>query len=301
MTANRMATAIGAGQLSIEDYRRFYAEEIAAVTGMRSVALREAFAKVPRENFLASGPWEIAGADFTMGPQLQYRKTEDADPRRLYHNVAVVINRERNLNNGHPGTLATWLDRLEMAPGEHVFHLGAGLGYYSAIISETLGPQGRVTAIEVDPDLASRARENLAAWPNVELHAGDGGEFDPGPVDAIFVNAGVTHPRALWLDRLKNGGRMLLPLTFDVGGGVGKGVMMLVRREGDRFAARLLTLLMIYSSTSARDSEINAALAKQISSPKLFKVRSLRRDPHEGEETCWLHGKDFCFSQQALG
>lgn len=165
-----------------------------------------------------------------------------------------------------------------------------------------VGPNGRVTAIEVDADLARRARENLAAWPNVEVHAGDGGEFDPGPVDAIFVNAGVTRlvvdGRALWLDRLKEGGRLLVPLTFDVGGTAGKGVMMLVKRKGERYSARLVSLVMIYSSTSGRDGEMNAALAKQIASPKVFKVRSLRRDAHEVEEECWLHGAGFCFSQR---
>jgi protein-L-isoaspartate(D-aspartate) O-methyltransferase len=287
--------------MSLSDYRRFYAEEIAAVTALRSSALMEAFAKVPREHFLGPGPWEIAGGDFGMGPQLKYRETEDADPRRIYHNVVVVIDRQRNLNNGHPGTLAAWIDRLEIAPGEHVFHLGAGLGYYTAILSELVGAAGRVTAIEVDTDLAARARENLTEWPNVDLHAGDGGEFDPGPVDAIFVNAGVTHPHPLWLDRLANGGRLLLPLTFDVGGGIGKGVMMLIRREGDRYAARLLTLVMIYSSSSVREAEVNELLAKQISPPKLFSVQCLRRDAHDAEETCWLHGKDFCLSQRAAG
>jgi len=285
---------------SLQDYRRFYAEEIAAVTAMRSPALLEAFAKVPREDFLGPGPWELAGPDFGMAPQLKYRETEDADPRRVYHNVVVAIDRKRNLNNGHPGTLAAWLDQLEVAQGEHVFHLGAGLGYYTAILSEMVGTAGRVTAIEVDADLAARARENLTPWPNVDMHIGDGGELDPGPVDAIFVNAGVTHPRALWLDRLRDGGRLLVPLTFDVGGGIGKGVMMLIRREGDRYAARLLTLVMIYSSTSVRDAEINASLLKQISSPKVFSVQSLRRDAHEPEETCWLHGKDLCWSQQAF-
>jgi protein-L-isoaspartate(D-aspartate) O-methyltransferase len=281
---------------SPEDYRRFYAEEIAAVTAMRSPALLEAFAKVPREDFLGPGPWELAGPDFGMGPQLKYRETVDADPRRLYHNVVVAIDRKRNLNNGHPGTLAAWLDQMEIAPGEHVFHVGAGLGYYTAILSELVGAAGRVTAIEVDADLASRARKNLAPWPNVEMRTGDGGEFDPGPVDAIFVNAGVTHPRALWLDRLTDGGRLMLPLTFDVGPGVGKGVMMLVKREGVRYAARLLTLVMIYSSTSVRDAQINAALMRQISSPKVFSVQSLRRDAHEPDETCWLHSTDFCWS-----
>ncbi len=294
MSANRTAIAL-------EDYRRFYAEEIAAVTALRSAALMEAFAKMPREHFLGPGPWEIAGPDFGMGPQVNYRATEDADPRRIYHNVAVVIQRQRNLNNGHPGTLAAWLDRLEVAPGEHVFHVGAGLGYYTAILSDLVGAAGRVTAIEVDADLATRARANLDPWPNVDMRTGDGGEFDPGPVDAIFVNAGVTHPHPLWLDRLTDGGRLLLPLTFDVGGGIGKGVMMLVRREGDRYAARFLTLVMIYSSTSVRDAEVNGLLMRQIGSPKLFSVQSLRRDAHEAEETCWLHGKGFCFSGRAPG
>jgi len=282
---------------SLADYRRFYAEEIAAVTGIRSQALIEAFAQVPRENFLGPGPWQVGGLDM-MAAQVKYCQTEDADPRRIYHNLVVVIDRERNLNNGHPGTLAAWIDRLELAPGEHVVHFGAGLGYYTAIIAEMVGPAGRVTGIEVDPELARRAQENLAPWPNADLLAGDAGTFDPGPVDAIFVNAGVTHPLALWLDRLKDRGRLLVPLTFDVGGGIGKGVVMLVKREDDRYSARLVSLVMIYSSTSVREAEMNAALAKQIASPKVFSVQSLRRDAHNAEEMCWLHAEGFCFSQR---
>jgi protein-L-isoaspartate(D-aspartate) O-methyltransferase len=284
---------------SLADCRRFYAEEIAAVMGLGSAPLIEAFAKVPREDFLDPGPWQIGSADM-MGARVSYRQTEDADPRRIYHNVAVVIDRERNLNNGHPGTLAAWMSALQIRPGERVFHLGAGLGYYSAILAEMTGSSGQVIAIEVDPHLAARARTNLSPWANAELHSGDGGAFDPGPVDAIFINAGVTGPRALWLDRLNDGGRMLVPLTFDTGGEVGKGVMMLVKRHGEAYSAKLLTLVMIYSSTSLRDAAVNAELANQISSPKLFTVQSLRRDAHEAEETCWLHADGFCFSQQAI-
>jgi hypothetical protein len=58
---------------------------------------------------------------------------------------------------------------------------------------------------------------------------------------------------------------------------------------------------MIYSSTSVRDAEVNGLLMRQIGSPKLFSVQSLRRDAHEAEETCWLHGKGFCFSGRAPG
>ena len=39
------------------------------------------------------------------------------------------------------------------------------------------------------------------------------------PADVIYVNAGTTRPADLWLDRLKEGGRLILPMTTsqDVG------------------------------------------------------------------------------------
>jgi protein-L-isoaspartate O-methyltransferase len=45
----------------------------------------------------------------------------------------------------------------------------------------------------VDPALAAVARESLAGYPNVTVHAGDGAALDPGACDAMLINAGVTH------------------------------------------------------------------------------------------------------------
>lgn len=280
---------------ALEDYRRFFAEEIGAVAAVRSQRLVDALAKVPRENFLGPGPWKIAAPDFGMGGGTRYRETVDADPRRLYHNVLIAIDPARQLNNGHPSTLAAWIDMLDLAPRDRVFHLGAGVGYYTALMAEMAG---HVTGAEVDPALAERARENLRPWNNVEILAGDGAAVDPGPVDAIFINAGVTHPRALWLDRLNDGGRLLFPLTFDTGGGVGKGVTILVKRQGDRYPARVGTFVMIYSCTSLRDPDLNSAIMKQVSSMKLMQIQSLRRDRHEPADTCLLHGPDFCLQKR---
>ena len=281
--------------VTVEEQRRFYAEEIAAVAAIRSPSLIEAFAKVPREHFLGPGPWQLGSPDFGMqAPGLRYRPTEDSDPRRLYHNVLVSIDPERNLNNGHPSTLAAWLDALDIATGERLFHLGCGLGYYAAVMAEVVGPNGHVTTMEVDPNLARRSHENLAPWKNVEVLAGDGGLYDPGPVDVIFVNAGVTQVRPIWLDRLLPGGRLLVPLTFETGGQAGKGGMLLVKHEGDSYAAQFITFVMIYSCTSLRDLQLNGAIMKLLSSGKMFSVHSLRRDPHEASDTCLLHGSDFC-------
>jgi protein-L-isoaspartate(D-aspartate) O-methyltransferase len=282
--------------MTVEEQRRFYAEEIGAVAGLHSPALLEAFARVPREHFLGPGPWRLGSPDFGMQAGLKYRVTEDADPRRLYHNILVSIDPERNLNNGHPSTLAAWLDAVDIAAGERMFHLGCGLGYYTAVMAEVSGVKGHITALEVDAGLAARARENLAPWTNVEVLTGDGGVYDPGPADVIFVNAGVTHPRSVWLDHLRPGGRLLVPLTFDVGGEAGKGGMLLVQRESDAYTARFLTWVMIFSCTSVRDPELNGRLLKLIGGGKMFSVRSLRRDAHAADETCWLHGQDFCLS-----
>jgi protein-L-isoaspartate(D-aspartate) O-methyltransferase len=282
--------------LTLEDYRQFYSEEIAAASALRSKALISAFAKVPRENFFEPGPWKVSAPDFGMPGAAPYRDTEDADPKRLYHNILIAIDPARRLNNGHPSALAAWLDALDIAPGDHVFHLGAGVGYYTAIIAEIVGPDGHVAAAEVDLGIAARARANLAPWKNVELISGDGGEYDPGPVDVIFINAGVTHPRSLWLDRLKPGGRLLFPITFDTGDGVGKGCMVLVKHDGDTYPARSASFVMIYSCTSVRDKELNGAILKQLSSGKLMGIKSLRRDAHESSESCLVHGADFCLS-----
>jgi protein-L-isoaspartate(D-aspartate) O-methyltransferase len=81
----------------------------------------------------------------------------------------------------------------------------------------------------------------------------------------IIVNAGVTHPRSLWLDRMRPVGRLLFPLTFDSGGGLGKGDMLLVKRDRAPCAARFLGFAMIYLCTSVRDPAGNAALRKLIS------------------------------------
>src|SRR5204862_8134496 len=140
-----------------EDVRRFYAEEVRAVANLQNEALADAFARVRREDYLGPGPWQIATPDSwqerTQGSPAGdgYRTTPDADPRHLYHNVLVAIDAARRLNNGQPGSLAMWLDALELRRGERVVHVGCGVGYYTAIIAETVGPEGNVTGVELDP------------------------------------------------------------------------------------------------------------------------------------------------------
>jgi protein-L-isoaspartate(D-aspartate) O-methyltransferase len=207
--------------------RRFFAEEIEAVAGLRSPALVEALASVPRERFLPPGPWTVRGETDFGRPA---RTTPDADPRHVYHNVAVAIDPKRQLFNGAPSLLATWIDTLGIAPGARVFHVGCGTGYFSAVMAHCAGSTGRVVAVEIDDPLAAQARANLAGMPWVDVRPGDGTAVDGNQFDAILVNAGMTHPHESWLNALAPGGRLLVPLTCTMPqmGTIGKGIAVLI-------------------------------------------------------------------------
>lgn len=232
--------------------RRRYAEELRYVAPVRSAAVVRAFAEVPRERFLGPGPWRIL--DLRAAG---YWLTPDADPAHLYHNVLVAIDAARNLNNGEPSLWAYPFDAIEPRAGERALHIGAGIGYYSAILAELVGAAGHLTAIEVAPTLAERARANLAAWPQAGLLAGDGIAHRGAPVDLIVVNAGVTHPQRHWLDLLRPGGRLLLPLTTDGG----NGGYLLVERCRDLYTARFVTTVGMFAATSGRDRNAAQRLA----------------------------------------
>src|SRR6516162_4020627 len=160
----------------IEEARRHYAEELRFTARLGSRAVIDAFATVPRERFFGPGPWRVL-SPMALG---EYWTTEDADPRHVYHDVLVAIDEERRLNNGQPSLWARLYDELGLTEGAHVVHVGAGTGYYSAVLAAIVGPAGRVTAIEIDAALAARAAQNLAtAWPQAEVVAADGFTFRP--------------------------------------------------------------------------------------------------------------------------
>lgn len=280
----------------LDEIRHYYAEELRAVSNLQSAALVRAFAKVPRERFLGPGPWQV----FTPDSESDWT-TKDADPRQLYHNLLVAIDAERRLNNGYPSFLAFLIEQLELKEGDHVVHVGCGPGYYTAVIAEVVGPTGLVTAVEIDSQLARRAQSNLRNMPQVKIIEGDGGEEDPGPCDAILVNAGATHPRSIWLDSLRAGGRLILPLTVTGDEGGTEGAIIKITREPARFAASFVSRVGIFPCAGARDAALNKKLKAAFKRGDEKSVQSLRRDKHKASDACWFHGDTFCLSKIAVG
>lgn len=271
--------------------RRHYAEELAWMSELEPGPLVDAFATVPRERFVGPGPWLIMG-------RKGYRQTPDDDPRHLYHNVLVGLVPERRLNNGQPSFLAALMQAVRIAEAEHVVHLGCGVGYYSAVMAEVVGPSGRVTAIEAEPELAARAIANLADRGNVEVRQGDAAQVDFDSADVVFVNFGMTHPLPRWVDKLKPGGRLLVPITASNGFGIVLGV----HRRDNTFSARVVGPTQIFSSVSGRDPALEPKLRERYPASPLAgsAVSSLRLDAHDEDETCWLHGPGSCLSTRSV-
>ena len=273
--------------------RRFYGEEIEAVSNLSSQRLIEALASVPRERFVGDGPWVVFGE--SAGPSA--RTTSDSDPRRVYHNYAIALDPGRQLFNGVPALIASAIDRLQLQPGQRVLHVGTGTGYYTALIAHIVGPEGRVLGIEVDGDLATRARHNLADQTWVSVEAGNArGPFDER-FDAILVNAGVTHPEPAWLDAIETDGRIIMPLTATMPamGTIGKGLLILLTRQTDgAIAAQVLTFVAIYSALGLRDDELNRRIGGALQRNPFPRFTRLRRDAHDEGASCWLHDAEWC-------
>jgi protein-L-isoaspartate(D-aspartate) O-methyltransferase len=161
-------------QDDIRAARALYARQMAALLGQRSDGLQAAFAAVPREAFLDDKPWRIVspgGATVTL---------PENDPTLIYQDVLLALQPERGVNNGSPSLHIRLLHALDVRPGQRVLHLGAGTGYYTAILAELVGPQGSVTAVEVDPELAAAAERNLKPWKQVKVVRGDGFQWPRG-------------------------------------------------------------------------------------------------------------------------
>jgi len=278
---------------SIEQARRHFADGLRVTAHMANRRLVDAFAVVPRERFAGPGPWRIL--NWWDG----YWTTPDDDPRWLYHNVLVALDETRRLNIGEPNLWAYHLDRIAVTEGERVLQIGAGSGYFTAILAETVGPRGRVDAVEIDETLAARAARNLEAWPAAAVRRGDAALPIDGEWDVIVAFAGATAPQAWWLDALADGGRLLLPMTaadFAI-----TGFMLRLDRQGGDLAARAVGHVAFYPCIGARtpagEADLRRALADTAGQQAL---RCLRRDPHDHDATCWLHGEGWCLSKRTL-
>lgn len=273
----------------LEAHRLFFARLVTASAGVPATEERlvDAFASTPRERFVGDGPWQV----FT---RMGYIQTPSDDPALLYQDVTVALKKDQQINNGQPTLHAVCLAALGVKEGESVVHIGAGTGYYTALLARLTGSTGSVTAYEIDLELAERARENLADLAQVTVHSRSGTEGGLPACDVIYVNAGATAPQDVWLSSLRPGGRLLFPLAPPQAPGA---MLLVTRTESDRFAARFVCGAMFIPCVGACDDETAQKLSVAFRRGDLAAVRLLRRGASP-DATCWCAGSGWWLSTE---
>jgi protein-L-isoaspartate(D-aspartate) O-methyltransferase len=268
----------------LQAHRNFFAKLITASAGVPEGPLRDAFASTPREDFVGKGPWKVLT---TSG----YIETPSDDPLFLYQDVLIALQPDGPINNGQPSLHALCLAALRVKEGETIVHVGAGTGYYTALLSKLTGPAGAVFAYELEPELAQRATENLVGYSNVTVRPQSGSVAPLPACDVLYVSAGASSPLDVWLDALLPKGRLLFPLTS----AEGSGGMLLITRAAKRFKARFLTRALFIPCIGGRDDETAHRLGEAFKKPGFSSVRSLRRHSHP-DKSCWFAGDSWWLS-----
>jgi len=184
-------------------------------------------------------PWNVLDAD-VLALLAVARREEFVPP--AYRSLAFMdievpllgSDAEDAVRLGHsmlqPRVEARILQDLAIKPTDRVLEIGSGSGYMAALLAARAQ---QVVSIEIVPELAEMARENLlsAGVQNAEVRLADGanGTTD-GPFDVIVLSGSVAEVPAALLAQLRDGGRL--------GAIVGSDPVMrftLTRRTGERF------------------------------------------------------------------
>lgn len=284
--------------MELADLRRVFARQMLSLANASGdKRLEDAFANVPREKFLGRDRWRILtpwSADAYVG---------ERDPSLIYQDVVIALDEERGVNNGSPSLHARWLHLVSPRKGEKVAHIGAGAGYYSAILSELVGPQGRVTAIEYDATLAGIANENLSDRKNVDVVHDNGCGWPKEPTDIVYVNFAIPRPAAPWIDNLAIGSRLIFPLgvprTTRIRGQTLNAIAILVTRLNKGYAASAVhPVSFVFAEGTSPEREVDEikSLQKSLRRGGWDGIKSLIWNrPVDGAE-CWHVGSDWALS-----
>ena len=187
--------------------------------------------------------------------------------------------RARGLNTGEPSLWAHHFDRIGVGRASGCCRSAPAAGYFTAILAELVGRNGRVDGIEIDVALcAEAAQRNLEAWPQAWCASADGAA-DRGPVGR-HRRLCRRHPPARLVARRP--GRRRPPADADDDRERG-GFMLRLDRHGDGLAARSAGWLGFYPCAGARsDRRRGGARRRRSRSCRPAGAASLRRDRTTG-------------------
>jgi enediyne biosynthesis protein CalE5 len=115
--------------------------------------------------------------------------------------------------------------RADLKPGQHVLDLGTGTGSVALRAAEAIAPNGRITALDISPDMLALARRRAAsAGANITFIEG---RAEAIPADAESIDAVLASLSLMYvIDReaaAREIARVLRPGGYLVGEAMGRG------------------------------------------------------------------------------
>ena len=146
----------------LDEARTLYARMMAAASGSADPRLERIFELVPREAFLPPGP------GMSWSSIASWRRRAPTRPFSTRTRWWCSTGKKASTMASRSCTPA-WIGAAAPGPGRTVTQVGAGGGYYTAILSMLVLPGGKIVAYEIDAALAKAARRNLAPFENVSV------------------------------------------------------------------------------------------------------------------------------------
>jgi len=116
-----------------------------------------------------------------------------------------------------PTTVAFMLELLEAEEGQNILDVGSGSGWTTALLASLVGGKGKVTGIEIIPELAKLGQKNLGKYnfKNAKIFLSDGRfeKKENAPYDRILVSASANEVPEELINQLKFGGVMIIPVV----------------------------------------------------------------------------------------
>lgn len=154
-------------------------------------------------------PWEVMDARVlqVMGDLPRELFVGDDYKGLAYADIEVPLANGRHMLK--PTVVGRMLQALNINPTDSILQIGSGSGYLTACMAR-LGKH--VTSTEIQPELAGKAKENLASLGlnNITVEVGDALASIPGgaPFDVIAVTGAIADCEDSLSRELKDGGRL---------------------------------------------------------------------------------------------
>ncbi|MEA2016525.1 MAG: protein-L-isoaspartate(D-aspartate) O-methyltransferase [Actinomycetota bacterium] len=157
-----------------------------AARGISNKRVLKAFKKVPRHIFVGK----------------EYKDS-------AYEDRPLPIGSGQTISQ--PYIVALMTESLELSGNEKVLEIGTGSGYQVAILA---GLAKEVYTVEIIPYLYNKNKKLLNGYDNVKMSNHDGylGWEEHAPYDRIIVTAAPEHIPQKFIEQLKDGGIMVIPV-----------------------------------------------------------------------------------------